>query len=111
MGKRTKRGNVRYDKNPFIDMGLVVGMDTAIVLSELSKTSFAIYLSIREYSVRIDGKIILNIKDIKEYAGFSQKKSVYNGVSELIAKNILACSEEWDEFYYNPKYIGPEKEN
>ena len=108
MGKRTKRGNVRYESNPYIDSIDLIDIDIVRSLFGLSKTAFNVYLTIRERAIRLDGKVIVNVSELVRFCGFNQEKSVYNGLSELIRVGIIACSEDYDEFYYNPRYIGKE---
>jgi len=103
------RNHKIHTNTPFSG-GLEVTIDNARVITGLSKTASRLYMFIRESSVRNNGIIIFNFKAAKSTCGFKQDKSVYNALSELINKDILAGREESDEFYYNPKFINNKKE-
>ena len=46
----------------------------------------------------------------KGVCGFKQNKSVYNALNELVSLGIIAGMDDPNEFYYNPEFIGNEKE-
>jgi regulatory protein YycI of two-component signal transduction system YycFG len=101
----------KHKETPFkAHVGLKVSMDETYKISELSKTAMRLYLFIREYSFRTDGKVVFDFAVAKALCNFKQDKSVYNALNELIRKDIIACSEDSIEYYYNPRYIGNEKE-
>jgi len=100
-----------YKENPFKDeVGLRLGMEETITISELSKTAMKLYLFIREYSFRTKGYIVFDFAMAKGLCGFKQNKSVYNALNELIDKEIIADSKDSLEYYYNPRFINNEKE-
>ena len=101
----------KHTDNPFKEhVNLKLPIDETYILSELSKTAFKLYLFVREYSFRNEGFIIFDFALAKAICKFKQDKSVYNALSELVSKEILASSKDSIEYYYNPRYIGNEKE-
>jgi len=107
---------MRYHKNhttsPYKDSELLLEINATKTLSEISKTAFKLYLYIRDNSLRVknEGVILFDFTEAKEMCTFKQDKSIYNALSELINKDILAGRKEHDEFYYNPKFINYKKE-
>lgn len=100
----------KHKESPFDKGELKVNIDETYTLSELSKTAMKLYLFVREYAFRTEGRIIFDFNMAKGLCGFKQDKSVYNALNELIAKDIVAASEDSLKYYYNPKFIGKEKE-
>lgn len=107
---------MRYHKKhvvcPYKDCDVVLDIECTKILAEMSRTALKLYLYIRDYSNRIndEGIILFDFIEAKELCGFKQDKSVYNALSELINKDVLAGREKHDEFYYNPKFINYKKE-
>jgi len=100
----------QHTENPFEQGGLKLQMKETNTISELSKTAMKLYLFIREYSFRTKGYIVIDFDMAKGLCGFKQSKSIYNALNELVRHDILAASKDSLEFYYNPKFINPEKE-
>jgi hypothetical protein len=106
---------MRYHKkhivSPYSDLDkLELSIDGLKIVSELSKTALKLYVFIREESIKVDKIVYFDRKKAKYSCEFKQDKSVYNALSELINVDILAGRSEYDEFYYNPKFITNEKE-
>jgi len=104
------RNHKQHVDNPFKNNGLMVGIEEAHKIGELSKTAVKLYLHIREYSFRTKGYLLFDFSMAKELCGFKQNKSVYNALNELVDANILAGMKDSCEFYYNPKFINHERE-
>ena len=94
-----------HEENPFERIECEISVGVLNKISELSKTSLRIYKYINEYAHRQDGFIFIDKKELKFELEFRENKSIYNGLSELLSKDILAADTEKDRFYYNPKYI------
>ena len=97
--------NKQHEENPFEDSELIISDEAVEKLSELSKTAFRLYNYINSFSYRNKGIIYFDKDDAKVELEFSQMKSIYNGLNELVAQEILAGRKDSTEFYFNPKYI------
>src|SRR5574344_619202 len=57
-------------------------------------------------TLRWDGVIEFNLKKCKRYTSYKNSKSVYDGLNELLALDVLRRSEECDGTYYvNPNIM------
>jgi hypothetical protein len=100
----------KHSENIFKDCVLSIGMNEAVSIGGLSKTSIRLYLFLREHAFRTNGYLIIDFELAKQLCQYKQNKSVYNALNELVSNNILAKSKDSIEFYYNPKFISHEKE-
>ena len=104
------RNHKKHTETPFDGGSLKLSMNETYEISKLSKTALKLYLFIREYSFRTNGVIFFDKNMAKGVCGFKQNKSVYNALNELVSLDIIAGMNDPNEFYYNPEFIGNEKE-
>lgn len=94
------------NENPFDkEIECEISLDILSVISELSKTSLRMYVYLAKYSYKRDGVVFIDKKELKFELGFKENKSIYNGLSELLNRDILAASNDKDVYFYNPQYI------
>lgn len=99
------KNHKKHSSNPFEYCKSGINCEVLDVISELSKTAMRIYVYLYKHSFKQDGIVYLDRKEIKFELGFRENKSIYNGLSELLHKEIIASCTEKDEYYYNNKFI------
>jgi hypothetical protein len=99
------RNKKKHTNNPFDDIKLEVTFEALLLISELSKTAMKVFVYIAGESYKENGIVYLDRKELKNFYGFKEDKSIYNGLVELIHRDILASTEQCNEFYYNPMFI------
>jgi hypothetical protein len=71
----------------------------------LSRTGIRLLLYFIETNSSERGIIYFNLKECKRFTGFGDKRSVYNGLIELLGENIIARTEDENIYYLNLEII------
>ena len=76
----------------------------------LSKTSTMVFVYFWEMAARLESDVARFIlKECMEFTGHKSKTSIYNGLSELLAKNFIAKSTVYSEYYLNNQVFSTKK--
>lgn len=106
----SKTGEVQEDEIGF--MGLRKRVDTAEFVKiyrdqlqsmfDLSTAAYKV-LGYFMFASRISSdKVVFTLKECKEHTGYTSKVSINTGVSELLAKEFIARTDEHFIYYINP---------
>lgn len=71
-------------------------------LFDLNKTALKVVGYLMEALPINKDTVLFDLKDCLAYTGFQNKKSVYDGLAELLRKEILAKSDKINVFFVNP---------
>lgn len=71
-------------------------------LFDLNKTALKVAGYLMEALPINKDMVLFDLQECLEYTGFANKKSVYDGLAELLEKEILAKSDKINVFFINP---------
>ncbi len=89
------------DKDQFVKL-FVNEIQSLFGLSKTGIKTFGFLLNCLKIN---DDRVYMSYKDLMEYCDFKQLKSVYNGLSELVANKIIAMSTDPYLFFINPNLV------
>lgn len=91
----------KVDKETFVK----VFRDSIKYVAKLSRTAQALLWYIMDNMPQDKGYVIIDNATIMDYCGFKSRKSVWDGIVELLSKNILTRTTIPKKYWVNPLII------
>ncbi len=103
----TKMGERVYPDNPFSKSKFLIEKEGLLAVLSMSKSGVNLYSFLIERGDKFlahDGIAYLNPIEMTQFLDCT-RKSVYNGIEDLILKDMLALTGRPGEYFFNPKYF------
>ena len=94
-------------RNPFDKCKFSIGTTELIEVLDMTKSGTSLYSFLIENGTKflsLDGIAYINPVELTQFLTWT-RKSVYNGIDQLLDKNILSQTGRPGEYYYNPKFF------
>ena len=94
-------------KNPFDKCKFNIGTIELIEVLDMTKSGTSLYSFLIENGdkfLSFDGIAYINPVELTQFLTWT-RKSVYNGIDQLLEKKILSHTGRPGEYYYNPKFF------
>lgn len=101
------RTNKQHINNPYNDREILINDEALEVLGSLSPTGLKIYIYIRENCFCDNEIIFIFIDEVHNGTGYRERKSIYNGINELLSLDMISKTKEKGAYYYNKGFFKP----
>lgn len=104
------RNYKEHNANPYkANANVEISMEVLINIADLNKTGLRLYSWIRENVYRDEERVYIDVMECYKGLRFKERKSVYEGLNDMLKVGIIAKTTIKGEFYYSNKYFGLEK--
>lgn len=101
------RTNKQHINNPYSNKEILIDDNALGVLESLSPTGLKLYIYIRENCFCDNEIVFIFIDEIHSGIGYKERKSIYNGINELLKLDMISKTKEKGAYFYNKGFFKP----